>query len=184
MASRDIRSTRERVNELRSIRDQIDLVIRGCNDVQKYYDRQVRNGGNNYEDIHYSVYEQMQNLDGVLEQAYNDLGLFRTNHGMTFQYQWKTGFCNLTSIDFTNATVHGNDMLNVDLSTLWTKGAADQLLSAGNIIKVESAEDSGNDGLHKIDSLTDQTLTLTSNVDTNNSADESVTITYYATASG
>ena len=202
MAARAIRSTRERVNELRSIADQINLVIRGCQDTQKYCDRMVRDGWTQYEDIHKEVAEKMATLDEALVQAWLELGrlsngayaakadLAAAGCGMTFQYVWQAGKCNVKQFHFATSddSVYARDHTGNASATMFGTGSGtDGLVPVGHFIKVENAEDAFNDGIHAIDTDAsppgDDKMYVTSVTGfLDNTADTTAKITYWATS--
>lgn len=181
MALKDIRSTRSRVEELRSIIDQITLVSRGCLDVQRYWDRhQV--GGNDIKDVHTACLDRLVDLDAILAQAYADLAAFRTN-GMIFKYSWQAGKGNIKYISFAStSTLELKDIYGDVLTTGWCTGTNTDIFAAGDVIKIEGAEEASNNLFREIVSLTDQTLTLTPTAGVATASDASARVTLWAKA--
>jgi hypothetical protein len=182
MALKDIRSTRSRVDELRSIRDQIDLVCRGSNDVQKYYDRALLVGGNDIKDIHTACLDRLVDLDGILAQAYADLAAFRTN-GMVFKYRWQAGKGNIRYVKFTTTqTLELVDIYGDVLTTGWCTGTIADVFAVGDIVKIENAEVTSNNGNREVSVITDQTITFLNIQGAATLTDASAIVTLWARA--
>lgn len=188
MASRDIRTTKERIQELYSVQDQIRQAIKGYKDSQKYWDRMVRVGWNNYEDIHYNILNKHADIDAILQQAYTDLAAFRTANGGTFQYVWEAGKNGVHHFAVTTTTINGVDEAGNVMTTLWSDsdfngGGAVSLITANHFIKIENAEDAANNGIFQPNGTqTVQNIVFSGATLTANASDETMKITYWATS--
>lgn len=152
MASRDIRSTKERVDELNAIIKKLRVIVAGCKSVQTAYDKSNRSGGNNYEDLHANAQDSLDDLAALLEQTRDELTAFINNNGMVFQCEWQGGRNNAEyGIQFTQSQI-SCAVASSGASALraFTLGgyATSMALSAGNMIKVTGSV--SNDGYHQL----------------------------------
>lgn len=158
MASRDIRSTRERIRELEAVISMIRAVITGCKSVQKAYDAAQEQGGHNINDLHQSAKDSMAELEDMLVRARDTLTDFINNNGMIFQYQWKAGAANVGTIRFGTG---GHPTVSVllpegsEFNNTWGVTGS-QVLTASNVIQVINS--ANNDGFHVITSMAQTAL--------------------------
>jgi len=188
MASRDIRSTVERVRELEAVIGQIRLAIRGFRDVEKFHKQMVRHGWNNYEDIHFNILNKHGDLDAILAQAYADLNAYRNSSGNIFQYVWQAGKNGISGFTLTTTTIVGKDESGSSMTTLFSDsdfngGGAVSLVPQNHFIKIENAENAANNGIWQLSAaptvgqLNFSGATLVANL-----LDSTMKITYWATS--
>lgn len=148
MALNQIKSSKDRVATLKTIRRQIDLCIKNCQLAQEFFISEL--DADNYEDhdiMWEGMQERMDAASAAATLAAADLTFMLGNDGFVFQYQWAIGQRGITAFTF-------NASADTCAITLTGGNSLDQgagmVIENGDLIKIDGTV--SNDGDFVVDS--------------------------------